>query len=269
MSLSNTKEAAKPDLSKMLASNTTSSVPYNTGSDLSGTTTQKDSLSPTTSSEKTLNVVSDIDSVNSYSGSASNEYNILYYPEALLASGVLGDRYPHAFGIFFNINSKSKLGKYQDAGGFVANKRLDGTILNLADNTAGQGIGTNTGGMNSLLSDLGVTAKFKRFTGCVLLPMPLNVSTQYTASYNTGGASGVVGTILKNGLNGGNASQSLGGLLSEAATAFGRDFTKNLATSAAKNIPYESIGGIENPGGLFDKVVGTVRNPRTEQVFEK
>lgn len=266
-SVTGTAATTKVDLSKMLDL-ADDSLPYNTGVDLSGTSVKKDELSPITESTTSRDSVITADNIDVANKIESTDggYNILYYPEALLAGGSLGKRYPHAMGIFLNVNSKSKLGVFMEKYGQVATKRLDGSDLQLGDNTNGSAVSSGAG---TFLAEAGVAAKFKRFTGCILLPLPLDINATYSAQYNTTGASGVIGSALKAGSNGANTVAELTNLASGVATGAIRDFTKNILVTLANNTKTGTFGEIDNPGGMFDKVLGTIRNPRTEQVFEK
>lgn len=261
--------------------------PLNSGFDIKNSIVGNDgsTLFVTTGQENTAtNVANDIDTV-SESLSGANQYDILYYPENLLNSLVdnnnyatsrsTSTRYPHAMGIFLNVNSKSKLGKYISNNSKTTTKRLDNS--NISDDNPGQGIGTtsgetneNTSQVNAKFGELEIIAKFKRFTGCIMLPIPLSINPTYNAAYNEAGVGGVLGTALKILVSGGNANSALmTSTIPELAGGIVRDLAKTAASNATKALSGLETGGVKNPGGIFDKIAGTISNPRTEQVFDK
>lgn len=252
-------------------------IPFNGGADTSNNSSVTSGYVPSTSSSPIVNpsVSRDLNEISAYAPNGSEgAYDIIYYPQSLLdTTGVLGTRYPHAMAIFMNVNSKSKLGKYmKDNPNYAAAKRLDGSDLSLADNAASQGLATNTSasGVSNFLGSAGFAAKFKRFTGCIMLPIPLNVQATYSASYGKGSADGLLGTALNTAMNGASASEGFATAAWKEGVGFLRDIGKGAVTNVAKKLSNNTdAGGVTNTKGLFDKTVGVIRNPRTEQVFEK
>lgn len=275
-----TAEGDQQLLSLLVDVNPTVTQPFNSGADLRGNSVPLSNTTVITESSTPLtkpNVAIDVDAVNSFEPTGASEYNILYYPKNLLANGSLGSRFPHAMGIFVNVNSKSKLGKYiSDKDIRVTTYRLSKEPLDLTANTANQGIAQNTGtstnpnSAQNFLNEAGAIAKFKRFTGCVMLPLPQDITTSYSAQYNTTGASGVLGLALNKVINGVSSVDELKHTGIDGIIGIGRDLVKQAAVNAAElaNTMGE-FGQVDNAGGMFDKVLGTIRNPRTEQVFEK
>jgi len=242
-------------------------VPFNGGAD-SNSNKFKQDVTVTTGSVQageTTNAV-DVESED-INASVAAPYDIIYYPEGLLAEGKLGNRFPHAIAIFMNVNSASKLGKFMtDNPSYEAKVRLDATTLDIGQNTAGQGVagGART---STYLDKLGA-AKFKRFTGCIMLPLPLNISAEYAAKYGDVGAGGVLGTALKMGVNGSTLGAGVLGAPVELLGGYLRDLAKLGASNVAGMLKSGDLGEIKNPNAMFDKIAGTIRNPRTEQVFD-
>ncbi len=277
---------------------------YNTGSDSGTGETTPTSVA---TRNRTENNIVGIDDVVEFKQGAK-KYDILYFPTGLMNDGSLQKRYPHAMGIFMNVNSKSKLGKFM-AGkdSYEAERRLDGG--DLGGSSANQSLGkTNNGSeatttnrirevgtdlqqqrsttdsqtkkfaldaaveMNKAFEELSKNiAKYKRFTGCIMLPIPLQIQAQYNAKYGVAGSSGLIGSVLHQATGGPNMAGDVKGMIGSAISDFARGEIRTVVENITnpKNMPFTSLGGVQGGGATFDKILGTVQNPRTEQVFQQ
>jgi hypothetical protein len=282
---------------------------YNTGSDSGTGETTPTSVA---TRNRTENNIVGIDDVVDFQQGAK-KYDILYFPTGLMNEGSLQKRYPHAMGIFMNVNSKSKLGKFMaKKDSYVAERRLDGN--DLGGSSANQALGTTNNGSSAsttnAVRDTGIglkqelknvqgndleantkrgiltaaievnkafeklsenIAKYKRFTGCIMLPIPLTIAAEYTAKYGLAGSSGLIGSVLHQATGGPNMAGDIKGVGAAVMTDLLRGEIRTIVENVtnAKNMPFTSLGGVNGGGATFDKVLGTVSNPRTEQVFQQ
>ena len=249
---------------------------FNGGADISSAMGSSGNMvSGSTTTQKNTSIPDNSTSIE-IKKNKDSEYKILYYPQELMANGNLSSRYPHAMGIFINVNSKSKLGALTV--GKSPNYGLTGEkVLDLSENTASAGVAQSAGQttadsnwFNKFLGDNAIIAKFKRFTGCVMLPLPLDINAEYAMSFNEGGAGGAVGTTLKGMVSGGNHHVTMKDAASEVGKAIARDMVKTVGSNVLENtISGAELGKVTNARGMFDKIEGRISNPRTEQMFDK
>ena len=213
-----------------------------------------------------------------------NDYKIYHFPEALIneSGGQLNARYPHALAIFINTNSKAKTEKGQKSVDYTLTKQK------LTSTTGGTAIAQSSID-NQQKGEVKNTLRFatyRRSSACIMLPVPLNVHAQYSVHYGSGGASGLVGATLGMALGSADVMGNFKDRMMSLASGQGKEISRTLAQNAAQFIneggpklniggtevrAFDAIGGagkIDNAGGLFDKLLGTAQNPRSEQLFQ-
>ena len=223
---------------------------------------------------KKENISSDIKSLNGY--------KILHYPDELLnTSAAMGNRYPHAMFFFINVSSKSLVGSS------AKNKTIldiEGNVLDLTSRTQGSGVATsfNIDKAPKVSSDGGtkLTATRNRSIACIMLPIPLNVQAAYNIGYGQGGVDGVLGALVANAASGGisgvmdvlTSSETVGGIVKEVGKQglkLGEGVLNSLGTKggSGNNGFGDTFGKTQNLSGIMDKIEGTMKNPRKEQIF--
>ena len=106
-----------------------------------------------------------------------------------------------------------------------------------------------------------IAPTYKRLNLAIFLPMPMQIRHGYDVQYNEAGLQGVWGTAIT-AIN----NDTLANAASASLGQFVRGTLSRIAESAGAAV---NVGSEENNRRVVNRFLGSVENPRTEQVFEK
>jgi hypothetical protein len=195
--------------------------------------------------------------------------------------------YPHHVNFYININSKSKLAK-AGQGSTAQGETTDLTTTDNATRKSQQG--SKVGDIVNSDKGLGAivpakfTASYKRLKTAITLPLPSDISAEYSAEYGIISSGGIVGSIMHALASGKNlaeaGSQAMsdiiqtvpGHALKAAATAVGGAAGGVLGGAAGAGAG-AAIGAsavdAKNFNALVNKASGVAINERLEQTFKQ